>query len=141
MRVLSYSLVAALLAALLSGCGLLFLAGDEGLDFNPGDGGDNGNGENSIVVSASGGVNPTFSWDGGGVHSVSVVRTSNPGSPVWAVAFLGTTDGIESGVVHGTVPGGSVEAIRTEGTLTAGVEYRVSVARTDETVGWTEFTP
>jgi len=139
MRIISI-LSVLLLAVLASGCGLFGGSTNGGGDTDLNLGGNSG-GSNSIAIHAGSGVNPVYTWDGGGVHSVAVVRTSAPGTPVWAIAFIGTTDGIDSSVTHGTTPGGSLEAIGTERTLTAGVQYRVTVARTDGTVGWIEFTP
>jgi hypothetical protein len=96
--------------------------------------------EIAITVTYPGGV-PTYSWSGGGVQSLAVVRTSAPGVPVWVVATPGS-DGVSSPVTQGTLPGGAVEAVATERNLADGVEYRVTVARiATDNAGWTEFTP
>jgi hypothetical protein len=145
-------LLACVLLLAASSCGFLGGSIDSSpdTDLNVGGNGNNNNDDdddnnqddNAFVVSASAGTTPTYTWEGGDAHSVSVVRADNPANIVWAVAFLGITDGIESGVVHGEVPAGSVEGIRNEAVLTPGVEYRVSVARDNGTeVGWVEFTP
>ena len=137
-----------LLALLAGGCGLIIGGDDENLDLNWGgnNGGNNNSGNNGEVtqfdVFASAGATPTYTWEGGGAHSVSVVRADNPATISWSVAFLGLTNGINSSVVHGTVPPGAVEAIRAEPVLTVGVTYRVSVARDGgDEIGWVEFTP
>jgi hypothetical protein len=121
------------------GCGLLFGTDDDAL---PGSGGGgNNNGESAFDVFASSGATPIFTWEGGEAHSVAVVLASNPADIKWAVAFVGLSDGIASGVTYGEVPDGSVQAVA-PAALQAGTEYRVSVARADgTTVGWTEFTP
>jgi hypothetical protein len=123
-----------------SSCGLLFGGDDDALP-GPGNNGGGGNGQSAFDVSASDGLTPTFTWEGGGAHSVAVVPVSNPSDIKWAVGFIGLTDGIDSGVVYGAVPDGSVQAFA-PAVLQAGTEYRVSVARADgTTLGWTEFTP
>lgn len=106
-----------------------------------GNGGGNQSGnEIPITVTVSGGV-PTYSWTGGGVQSLTIVRTSNPAMPVWIVATPGR-DGVTSPLTQGAVPAGAVEGIATERTLVPGVEYRVSIARiATNNAGWAEFTP
>lgn len=137
-------LTAVLLGLALSACGSSNAGGlppnwTAILGGNGGNTGGSGN-EIAITVSYPGGV-PTYSWSGGGGQSLAVVRTSDPGTPVWVIATPGR-DGVTSPVTQGTVPGGAVEALATERTLTPGVEYRVTVARiATSNAGWTEFTP
>lgn len=114
-------------------------------NLNNGNNGNNNGGNqsgNEIAISVSNlGPNPTFTWSGGGGQSLAVVRTSNPGVPVWVIATPGR-DGVTSPVVHGTVPAGAFEGVGTERNLTPGVEYRVTVARIGtNNAGWVEFTP
>ena len=96
-------------------------------------------GGSAFDISVSGGVNPTYTWEGGGAHSVSVVRTSAPGDIVWGVAQPLT--GVASPVTHGSLPGGALQSSNKEPTLTAGVTYRVSVTLVSHQTGWKEFTP
>src|SRR5690606_10543399 len=90
---------------------------------SPNDGG------SAFDISISGGLNPTYTWDGGNAHSVSVMRTSDPTDIVWGVALPIT--GVPSPVSHGTVPSGALPSSTKEMTLTAGVEYRISITLTD----------
>ncbi len=101
-----------------------------------------GSGNNSISITVGAGTRPQYSWSGGNVYSLSVVRTSNPGTIVWGLASPGQ-NAIASPVTHGS--GASltqliVETTSTERTLTSGVQYRVSVTRIDGTTRWKEFT-
>ncbi|GAB4365148.1 MAG: hypothetical protein Kow0042_04210 [Calditrichia bacterium] len=103
-----------------------------------------GTGQGSIAITVSSGVNPTYSWSGGNVFSLTVVRTSDPTVPVWGVTVAGSTaDNVATPVKHGTVPTGAIQTsvTNTEATLTAGVQYRVSVVRMDQSFGWKDFTP
>lgn len=97
----------------------------------------------SIVINVSGGTNPTYSWSGGNVFSLTITRTSAPTVIVWGVTVPGTGDNITSPVTHGTVPTGAIQTsvANTETTLTAGVEYQVSVVRNNEEFGFKNFTP
>gem|GEM_PF-1424424 len=95
---------------------------------------------NQFTVTVSSGVNPTYSWNGGSAFSVSVVRTSAQTTIVWNVTDP-LNNNIESPVTHGTVPAGALETFSVEKTLTAGVEYRVSVVLPDKSFGFTDFTP
>jgi hypothetical protein len=85
-------------------------------------------------------MQPQYSWDGGNVTSLSIVRTSAPTVVVWGLSTPGT-NGIASASRHGTVPTGAVETATTEKTLTAGVQYRVTATRLDGTTGFKDFTP
>jgi hypothetical protein len=141
MRTVVTFLISTLLLAALSSCGLLFGGDDDSLPGPGNNGGGNNNGDSAFDVFASAGATPTFTWEGGDAHSVAVVLASNPADIKWAVAFVGLSDGIASGVAYGEVPAGSVQAVA-PAALQPGTEYRVSVARADgTTVGWTEFTP
>jgi hypothetical protein len=145
MRKFVLIIVAALAAFVLASCETTNSSTDILPNNNNNNGGNNGGNnqgdESAFDVFASAGLTPTFTWEGGGAHSVSIVRADNPANIQWSVAFLGLTDGIASGVTYGEVPGGSVQAVAPVA-LQAGVEYRVSVARSaDNTVGWVEFTP
>jgi hypothetical protein len=141
-------LLALLLGLALSACGSTNTGGlpPNWNDILNGNGGGNGGGGNqsgneiAITVGSQGGV-PTYSWSGGGGQSLTIVRTSNPGVPVWVIATPGR-DGVTSPVTQGTIPAGAVEAVAAERTLTPGVEYRVTVARiATNNAGWEEFTP
>lgn len=95
----------------------------------------------ATTVTAGAGTNPTYTWTGGPVFSVTVARTSDPVTPVWGIVTPGT-NGIASPLVHGTVPTGAVNTAMTEIALTPGTEYRVSVQRLSGTdYGEIDFTP
>lgn len=120
-----------LVSALLSiGCG-----DDSGTNGGNGGGGD-------FTVTVGSGTTPQYSWDAGNAFSVSVVRTSAPTTIVWGIATPGQSN-IPSPTGHNVVPAGAVPtAVGTaETTLTAGVEYRVSISLLSGKTGWTEFTP
>lgn len=101
-------------------------------------------GTTGITITVSSGTKPQYSWTGGNVFSLSVMRTSNPATIVWGLSSP-NQNAIASPVTHGT--GSSLNPMIVEtGTseksgLTAGVQYRVSVTRLDGTTGYTEFTP
>lgn len=99
------------------------------------------NGGSRLDIGVTAGTRPTYTWEGTG-HSLSVVRTADPGTIVWGVA--GTppiSEGVMSPVTHGTVPGGTIRTVNTEPVLTAGVQYRVTVTLHNGTNGWKDFTP
>ncbi len=100
---------------------------------------DGGSGGSAFDIQISSGGTPTYTWPGGLGYSVSIVRTSAPGTIVWGVAHL--AQALPSPVTHGVVPGGAVQTINTEPRLTAGVRYRVAITRADTKTGYKEFTP
>lgn len=100
----------------------------------------NNNTGSQFVITIGSGTNPTYSWTVGNAFSVSIVRTAAPTVIVWGLASPGT-DNISSPVSHGTAPLGIIPTANTEPTLTAGVEYRISITQLDGTTGWAEFTP
>lgn len=104
---------------------------------NTGGGGTGG----TITITVGSGLNPTYTWSGGNVYQLSVVRQSNPGTIVWGAATPGVHN-ISSPVTHGTLPAGAVQTSfsNTETTLSAGVAYRVTVTRLDGSFGYTDFT-
>lgn len=104
---------------------------------NTGGGGTGG----TITITVGSGLNPSYSWDGGNVYQLSVVRQSSPGTIIWGAATPGN-NGIASPVAHGALPGGAVQTSfsNTEATLSAGVAYRVNVTRLDGSFGYTDFT-
>jgi hypothetical protein len=102
---------------------------------------DTGNTQTSqIAITIGSGTKPQYSWSGGNVFSLSIVRTANQTVVVWGLATPGQ-NGIATPITNGTAPTGSVETAGTERTLTAGVQYRVSISRLDGTIGFKEFTP
>ena len=129
------------LGAVVSG-GLLLLAGACS-DDNPTGLGGGGTG-GTFTVTVTSGTAPAYSWTVGDAFSVSVTRTGAPTVIVWGVVTPGA-DGIASAVTHGTVPSGATQLAmppELEATLTAGVNYTVSVTRTNPVgFGFTEFTP
>lgn len=85
------------------------------------------------------GVNPVYAWNVGPIASLTVVRTSNPTTPVWGFSVF-TGDLVPSPVTHGdNVPNGSQSVGGTEPTLTPGVQYRVLIERRTEGRTFTAF--
>jgi hypothetical protein len=101
--------------------------------------GPDGSGGSEFDITISSGTKPTYTWPGGNAFSVSVVRVSAPGTIVWGMANPAMT--ITSPVTHGTVSGGGLVTASTEPTLTAGVNYRVSITRADQKTGFKSFMP
>ncbi len=102
-----------------------------------------GNTSQGINITVSSGTNPNYSWTGGNVMSLSIVRTASPATIVWGLTSPGQ-NGIASPVTHGTGASGTtiVETGMSEKSgLTAGVQYRISLTRLDGTTGFKEFTP
>ena len=95
---------------------------------------------NDFEITVSAGTRPTYTWPGGAAHSISVMRTSAPGTIVWGVAQPVLTV-LTSPFLHGSVPAGALETVDDERTLTAGVSYRVSVTRQDQKQSYKDFTP
>ncbi|OQB38807.1 MAG: hypothetical protein BWY06_01879 [Candidatus Latescibacteria bacterium ADurb.Bin168] len=99
-----------------------------------------GSGGGDISITVSSGTTPDYSWGGGNVYSLSIVRTAAPTTIVWGVVTP-ASNGVASPTKHGTVATGVIRSANVEPTLTAGVQYRVTVARLDGKTGWKEFTP
>lgn len=100
----------------------------------------------AFTITVGTGTTPTYTWSAGNAFSVTVVRTTAPGTNVWGISSPGQAL-IASPVTHGTVPSagsgtvGIIETAATEQTLTAGVAYRVTITRLNGDTGFTEFTP
>ena len=117
---------------------LLFISCSEG---NPAGAGNNNSGSGNIAITVSGGTNPQYSWSGGMVLNVTVVRTSIPSVPIWNIVAPGV-DNISAPVTHGTTPNGATQTVSTETTLSGGVQYRVTVTRINSSdFGFRDFTP
>jgi hypothetical protein len=119
---------------------LLLLSCDKKSATEPEENNNHINGDFAVAIGT--GTNPQYSWKAGNTFSLSIMRTSAPTTIVWGIATPGQSN-IASPFTHGTVPVGAVPtAIGTpENTLTAGVQYRISVTLLDGKTGWTEFTP
>lgn len=130
MNVIRLVLVAVLVALVIGGC--------KKNEDNPADAGNTQTSQIAITIGS--GTRPQYTWGGGNVFSVSIVRTANQTVVVWGLATPGQ-NGVASPITKGTAPTGSVETAVTERTLTAGVQYRVSISRLDGTTGFKEFTP
>lgn len=132
-----------LFTAALIAFGLLSVAGCK-KEENPANTNNNTGGTTggTITITVGSGLNPTYTWSGGNVYQLSVVRVSAPSVIVWGAATPGANT-IASPVTHGTLPAGAVQTSfsNTETRLTAGVAYRVNVTRLDGSFGFTEFTP
>ncbi len=123
-------LVAAMASAFaLAGCG----SDDNGTN----GGGDTG-GDFDIDVSS--GTKPTYTWDAGNAFSLSVTRKSNPANIVWGLSDPTNAGTISSPVELG-VSGAAIPTSTQEQTLTAGVEYQISITLHDSRTGWAFFTP
>lgn len=101
--------------------------------------GPDGSGGSEFDITISSGTRPTYTWPGNPAYSVSIVRTSAPGTIVWGIANPAMNIG--SPVTHGAGVGGAVVTANTEATLTPGVRYRVAITRSDTKTGFKEFTP
>jgi hypothetical protein len=109
-----------------------------------GDSGTNSNTNGDFAITVGSGTRPTYTWSAGDAFSISVVRTAAPTTIVWGLASMGNVENISSPTTHGTVgnmTSGTVNTATTESSLTAGVEYRVTITRLNGKTGWTEFTP
>jgi hypothetical protein len=97
-------------------------------------------GGDAVVVDASAGTTPTYTWAGPAAVSINVARASAPSVAVWGITSP-INRNIASGAVHGVVPAGASETAAAERTLTAGIRYRVTVMLADGTSGSVDFTP
>lgn len=120
-------MLAALALIVVGGCG-------QPTDSTMGSGGDN------VVVTASTGTTPIYSWTGPPAVSLNVVRTSAPSVAIWGISSP-LQRNIASGAQQGVVPPGATETASLERTLSTGVQYRVTVALADGTSGSVDFTP
>jgi len=93
-----------------------------------------------FTISVGSGTTPSYGWSAGPAFSLDVVRTSNASVVVWRIADP-INNNIQSPVTHGTRPSGAIETTSTERTLTAGVQYRVTVTLADGRQAYREFTP
>jgi hypothetical protein len=133
-------------AFVLASASFLILAGCGSNDSNPaGNNNSGGTTGGDIAITVGSGTNPTYTWAGVGVFTVSVTRVSDQGTVVWQIVSSMGQDDITSPVTHGTVPATALATFTTETTLTAGVEYAVTVGRTTATsttgFGYKTFTP
>jgi hypothetical protein len=94
----------------------------------------------TVVVVASTGTTPIYSWTGPLAVSLNVVRTSAPSVAIWGISSP-LQRNIASGAQQGVVPPGATETASIERTLSTGVQYRVTVALADGTSGSVDFTP
>ena len=94
----------------------------------------------TVVVSASTGTTPIYSWTGPLAVSITVARASAPSVAVWGISCPINRD-IPSGSKHGVVPSDATPTATAEPVLTVGVKYRVTVALVDGTSGSVDFTP
>lgn len=107
--------------------------------------GGSGGGSGNLNLMVGDGLNPGYTWGGGDIFELSVVRVSAPTVIVWGIATP-AQDGIASPVTHGTVPAGAektsgvIDPAAEELTLENGVQYRVSASRLNGDNGYTEFT-
>ncbi len=97
-------------------------------------------GGDSVIVVASAGTTPGYSWSGPTAVSINVARASAPSVAVWGIASP-VNRNIASGATHGVVPSGASETATAERVLTSGIKYRVTVALVDGTSGSVDFTP
>lgn len=100
--------------------------------------GGNGSG-GDFAISVGSGTTPLYTWSAGPAFSLAVVRTSNQTNVVWRVTS--TAGNMASPVRQGTVPQGALESANSERTLTAGVQYRVSITLPDGRSAFQDFRP
>lgn len=102
-----------------------------------------GGGGSAFEITVSAGTKPTYSWSAAGsFQSLSVVRAAAATDFVWGIADSPlSNDPVTSPITHGTVPATALPTFNEEPTLTAGVEYRVSITFYDGKTAWKEFTP
>jgi len=77
-----------------------------------------GSGGGDISITVSSGTTPDYSWGGGNVYSLSIVRTAAPTTIVWGVVTP-ASNGVASPTKHGTVATGVIRSANVEPTLTA----------------------
>jgi hypothetical protein len=101
-----------------------------------------GGGSSASTITIGSGTKPVYTWTGGNVFSISIVRTAAPTIIVWGLSSPGQ-NGIASPVTHGSGASGTtiIETATAEKTLTAGVPYRVTITRVDNSTEFKEFTP
>jgi len=85
------------------------------------------------------GLTPEYSWPGLPLLALSVSRETAPLVGVWHV-IAGRTD-VTPPVTQGTVPTEATALVTTETTLTADVQYRVTILRAGGDVGFATFIP
>jgi hypothetical protein len=105
-------------------------------DLPLGEGGSGGD----FAVTVGCGTQPLYTWPSGLAFSIDVVRASYETVSVWRVANPNTSN-IGSPLRHGTVPSGAVELVGTEKTLTAGVQYKVTITLADQRQAFQTFRP
>ena len=104
-----------------------------GLTVNlPGEGSD-------FPITVGTGLTPDYSWPGSSLSSLSVSRETAPLLGVWYI-IEGRTD-VTPPVTQGTVPTDATALVTTETTLTAGVQYRVTILRAGGDLGFATFIP
>ena len=120
-------------AAVLVTAATLFGCTDDITNGNNGSGGD-------FTISVGSGTTPLYTWSAGPAFSLAVVRTANQSNVVWRVTS--TAGEMTSPVRQGTVPAGALESAASERTLTAGVQYRVSITLADgQSSAYRDFIP
>lgn len=131
------TLRSSMLLAFICMAGTIACGEDEG--GTGGGGGGGGGGGPAVIVSD--GLAPDYNWNGGLADSIYVVRTSAPTTKVWGLRATTAPDGFGPIITHGTTPSGTQQIIATEATLTAGIAYRVYVARQSGGTVSLDFTP
>ena len=96
-----------------------------------------------ITVTAGPTTTPTYTFTGGAVRDISVLRIAPDGSErlVWGASSV-TNDALTSPIVHGPLPAGAtLLTANIEPSLASGASYRVVVVRTNGQFGTANFTP
>ncbi len=103
--------------------------------------GSTGPGGDTVVVFASTGTTPSYTWSGPTAVTIDVARASSPSVLVWELSSP-TSRSIPSGTQHGSPPpAGASVTVNSEPVLTVGIKYRVTVALVDGTSGSVDFIP
>ncbi|MGE0490647.1 MAG: hypothetical protein AB7S38_15690 [Vulcanimicrobiota bacterium] len=96
-----------------------------------------------ITVTAGPGTTPTYTFTGGPVRDISVLRIAADGSErlVWGASSV-TNDALNSPIMHGPQPAGAtLLTANIEPNLATNAAYRVVVVRTNGQFGTANFTP
>lgn len=96
--------------------------------------------DDTFTVVAGSGLQPEYSWNGGPVSTITVVRTAAPGVVIWGLS-AGATDRITSPRRHASSDPAFIPLGGQEPTLSPGVEYRVRVERATGAIAVAIFRP
>jgi len=95
-----------------------------------------------VGVTVGAGLTPTYTWPGGDARTLTVTRLSDD-VIVWQITVTTSPQGgLSSPVTHGSLPpSGAHQVSNAPSTLTANVDYKVTVLRKDNKSGSATFRP